>query len=131
MILLKLIGITFILVMGFKIVMSEGMLFESVGRYFEEKVDNGNKKFEVFICPWCMPSLCSIIAHGFAFGLGVLPFEWNWQLLIRWPLVIMGASFICGNAWNIYETINRIRERNEVEADYYKTFFHNQEDQNN
>lgn len=121
MILLQLIGLTFIIVMGLKIAMSEGMLLENLGKYFERKVDEGNKGFEIFICQWCMASLQSLTAHAFAFGLGVLPFEWNWQLLIRWPLVVMGSSFVCGNAWNIYETINRIKERNEAEANYFNS----------
>lgn len=121
--LLELILITFILVMGLKISMSKGMIFESVGNYLEAKVDSGHKVFDLFICPWCMSTLQSVVAHFFAIGIGVLPAEFNWQLLIRWPLVFMGASFVCGNAWNIYETINRIKERNEAEANYYNTLY--------
>lgn len=118
MILFKLILITFIIVMGLKIAMSKDMLLERLGEYFQKKVDDGHKYFELFICQWCMPTLYSIVAHAFAFGLKILPFEWNWQLLIRWPLVVMGSSFLCGNVWNIYETINRVREKNEAEANY-------------
>lgn len=117
-ILFELILITFIIVMGLKIAMSEGMLLEKLGNYFEKKAEE-KKVFDLFICPWCMSTLQSITAHLFAFGLGLLPFEWNWQLLIRWPLVVMGSSFLCGNVWNIYETINRVKERNEAEASYF------------
>lgn len=120
MILLKLISLTFIIVMGFKIIMSEGMLFENAGFYFKRKVDEGNKIFDLFICQWCMATLCSILAHGFAFGLNILPFSFNWQLLIRWPLVIMGASFLSGNIWNLYETVNSIKESNNAETEYYE-----------
>lgn len=105
--------------MGVKIVTSEGMLLEKLGFYFEKKADDGCKLCEMAICPWCLPTPCSIAAHFFAFGLGLLPFEWNYELLIRWPLVIAGSSFICGNVWNIYETINRVREKNEAEANYF------------
>lgn len=118
--LFKLIVLTVIIVMGLKISMSEGMIFEKLGKYFERKVDEGYKGFDIFICAWCMNSLQSITAHVFAFGLGVLPFEFNWQLLIRWPLVIMGASFVSGNLWNTYETINKVKEKNEQEAKYFE-----------
>ena len=121
--LFKLILITFILVMGLKIAMSKDMLLEKVGDYFEEKVADGHKVFDIFVCPWCMSTLQSIVAHVIAIGLGILPMEWDWQLLIRWPLVVMGTSFIAGNAWNIYETINRIKERNEAEVHHYKTLY--------
>lgn len=104
--------------MGLKIAMSEDMLLEKLGKWFDKKKDR-YKIFEIFICPWCMCSLQSITAHFFAFGLNILPFEWNWQLIIRWPLVVMGASFVSGNAWNLYEMVNRIREKNEEEAIYY------------
>ncbi len=101
----KLILITFILVMGLKIAMSEDMLLEKLGNWFGEKAKS-NKVFELFVCPWCMGTLQSITAHFFAFGLGLLPFEWNWQLLIRWPLVVMGASLLSGLTWTIYLKIN-------------------------
>lgn len=118
--LFKLILLTFIIVMGLKIAMSKGMLLEKLGDYFENKVEIGHKIFDLFICPWCMSTLQSITAHGFAFALGILPFQWDWQLLARWPLVVMGTSFLSGNAWNIYETINQIKERNRLQADLYE-----------
>lgn len=108
------------LVMGVKIVMSKGMLLEGLGDFFERKVEEGYKIFELFICPWCMNTLFSVVAHVFAFGLYIMPFEFNWQLLIRWPLIICGASFVSGNIWNLYETVNRIRERNEAETEYFE-----------
>lgn len=117
-ILFKIILITFIIVMGLKIAMSKKMLLGKIGDWLENKAEE-KKVFDLFICPWCMGTLQSITAYFFAFGLGILPLEWNWQLLIRWPLVVMGSSFLCGNAWNIYETINRVREKNEAEANYY------------
>lgn len=118
--LLKLIILTFICVMGLKIVLSKGMLLERVGEWLEYQVESGHKIFDLFICQWCMSTLQSITAHGFAFALGILPFEWNWQLAARWPLVVMGSSFLCGNVWNLYETINRIKEKNEAEANYLR-----------
>lgn len=107
--------------MGLKIAMSEGMLLEKAGKFFQKKVDDGYKVFDLFICPWCAGTLQAITAHAFAFGLGILPMEWNWQLLIRYPLIVMGASFLSGNVWNLYETINRIKERNELEVEHFRS----------
>lgn len=120
MIALQLIAINFVIVMGLKIAMSEKMLLEKLGSFFERKIDEGYKWFDLFYCQWCMSSLCVIYAHFFAFGLKIIPFEWNWQLLVRYPLLVCAGSFLCGNAWNIYETINQIRERNEWQAKLYK-----------
>lgn len=116
----KLIILTVIIVLALKIVMAKGMLLEKLGEYFEAKIDEGKKVYDLFYCQWCMATLQSITAHAFAFGLGILPFEFNWQLIIRFPLVVMGASFISGNLWNIYETINRFREKSEAEWIYFE-----------
>lgn len=120
-ILFKLITLTVIIVLALKISLSQGMLFEKVGDWLESKVNAGYKMFDLFICQWCMPSLQVFTAHAFAFGLGILPCEFNWQLLIRLPLVVFASSFVSGNLWNIYETINRIKEKNNAESIYYKT----------
>lgn len=108
--LFKLIVLTFIPVIGLKIAFSKGMILEGVGLWAELKVENGHKVYDLFICPWCMSSAVVFLAHGFAFGLGILSLEWNWQLLIRWPLVVMGSSFLCGMTWTIYETISQIHQ---------------------
>lgn len=115
MITIKLILITCTLVLGLKVALSDEMLLERAGKWFAAKVDSGHKVYDLFICPWCMGTLQSIVAHGFALGLGVLPLEWSWTLLIRWPLVVMASSFISGTTWTAYETLNAIKERNRIE----------------
>lgn len=122
MITLKLILITYIVVMGFKIVFSDGMLLERVGHYFERKEEDGHKWAMMFICPWCMPTLGSLLAHAVAMSLGVIPVEFHWTMLVREVLVVMGTSLISGLTWTIYETINQVKDRNEWEANYYRTF---------
>lgn len=114
----KLVILTVVIVMALKVAMSEGMIFEKVGKWLEDK-SKGNRVYEMFICPWCMNSLQGITAHLFAFGLGILPLEFNWQLVIRYPIIVFASSFISGNLWNLYETINRIKEKNEAETDFY------------
>ena len=128
MIFLKLVGITVICVMALKIVLSEGMLLEKLGSWLEYKtkdqymdgvlVSKANKFYELFICQWCMGTLQSVTAHLFAFGLGIITFEFTAHFIIRWVLVIMASSFINGNLWNLYETVNRIKERNEAEREF-------------
>ena len=120
-ILFKLILLTFIWVMGVKISTSEGMIFERLGRYGQRKVDEGHKIWESLVaCEWCLPSVHSIFGTAFAVGLGVIPFEMNKELFIRWPLVIMGPSLLSGLTWSFYLTINKIKEKNEAEAEYFK-----------
>lgn len=130
MITLKLIAITVTLVLGLKIGMSDGMLLERLGRFFERKIDEGKKVYDLFFCQWCMSTLQSIVAYFFAFGLGVIPFEWNWQLLIRWPLIVLGGSIVAGNLWNLYLTVNQIKEKNEIEVDYYKSLMYEKDNEN-
>lgn len=129
-VLFKLTILTVIIVLALRVAMSERMLLEKAGRYFEKKVNDGHKIYDLFVCPWCSGTLQSITAHGFAFGLGILPFEWNWQLLIRWPLVVFGSSFIAGVLWTIYLTLNQIKESNEAQSIYFKSINDGQQSEN-
>lgn len=128
-VLLQIILLTFIWVMGVKISTAEGMIFEKLGDYAKDKIESGHKIWEALInCEWCLPSVHSIFGHAFAFGLGIIPFEVNKELFIRWPLVIMGTSLISGLTWTIYKTINKIRERNEAETNYLKSLIEPEKD---
>lgn len=131
MITIKLIGITVLLVLSLKIVMSEGMLLERLGRFFERKIDEGHKVYDLFYCQYCMSTLQSIVAIFISMGLDIIPFEWDWKLLIRWPLTIMGGSIIAGNLWNLYLTTNQIKEKNEAETEYFKMLMEQPEEENN
>lgn len=98
--LIKLIIITVIWVLGFKIVTSEGMLLESVGKYAE------NKKSAIWQplvnCIWCMPSIHSLAGYGLAVGIGVIT-VFSWHLVFMYPLVVMGSSFLSGFLYNLNE----------------------------
>lgn len=120
LILLKLSFISFLCVMALKIAMSDKMLLSNLGEYFEKKVDEGNKVFDLFICPWCMGTLQSITAHLFAFGLGILPLSFNFKLLIRLPLIIFLTSISAGLVWTIYLTINSIKENYDLHNNFLK-----------
>lgn len=116
MILLKLIGITSLLVLGYTIITQEGMGLYSIRQWAEKKVEQGNKWVEpIFICHWCQSSTWSLLGFLFAYGLGIISINWN--LLLLYPLCVCGTSLVCGFAWNIHLMINAIKERNEAEAE--------------
>lgn len=131
MITLQLILITVVIVLALRIALSEGMLLENLGEYLESRAKK-NKLFDLLgVCPWCSGTLFSIPAHFFAFGLGVIPFGWDWELLIRWPLVVFGCSFISGTLWTIVLTLNQIKDRNEQEKLYFESLNTPEEEKDN
>jgi hypothetical protein len=110
---------TYIWVLGVKISTAEGMVFDKLGEWGEAKEQDGYKIFKGLItCQWCLPGFHSIIGWAFAFVVGGIQLEWNWKYLVMWPIIIMGTSLCTGLTWTIYLTINQIREKNEVEANY-------------
>jgi hypothetical protein len=121
-----LVVLTVSVVLAMRVALSEGMLLERVGKYFEDKVERGERVWDIIICPWCSGTLYSSIAHLFAFRLGIVEFEWNWDIFIRYPLVVFCSSFIAGLLWTIYLTINQIKEKNEAEANYLKNSSNNE-----
>lgn len=129
-VLCKLILINVMIVLALRVAMSEKMLLEKLGRYFEKKVEDGYKVFDLLVCPWCSGTLQSITAHLFAYGLGIITFELSWAFVIRWILVIFGTCFIAGMSWTIYLTINQIRENNEAQAEYFKNLNQNGTEEN-
>ena len=117
-ILLKLIALTSIWVLGLKIATAEGMVLEKLGSYGKKKVEQGHKIFEaIIVCQWCMPSIHSIVGYLFAWQTGIVRI--NWEVVKMYPLVVMGASLVSGMTWLVYETLNRIHDRNEKEKRYY------------
>lgn len=118
---LKVMFFLYIWVLGIKIVTAEGMIFENIGKYGKQKIEEGYKVYEALVnCEWCLPSIHSIFGYVFAFALGVIPFEWNWNYIIMWPIVVMGTSLCTGLTWTIYLTINDIKDNNEIQAKYYR-----------
>lgn len=118
---LLLVLLTSIWIWGVKIATSEDMVLENLGTWGEKKVNEGHKIFEPLLtCEWCMPSIHSLVGYAFAFGLGIIPFEFEWRLVIEYPLVVIGSSIVTGNTWNLYKTINAVRERAEAEKEKAK-----------
>lgn len=108
--LFSLIAITSIWCLMIKIVTSEGMVLERLGKYGEKKVDEGYKIFEaLWVCQWCMPSIHSLVGLGFAWGMGLIP-ELSWHLLFYYPLVAGGSSLVNGLVWQYYLTKNNEKD---------------------
>jgi len=116
--LFKLIILTSICVLAFKIVTSEKMLLDKLGEWAENKVNDGNKIFELLVCPWCQPTLFSWIGFGFAYGIGVVD-TLSWQLLWYYPLCIGGSSLTCGLIWTLYTTMESKKTYYDNAQKYY------------
>lgn len=119
--LFSLIIITSILTLGFTIISQEGMALYKIREWAKKKNDKGNKWVEpLFLCIWCMPSIWSSFGFFFAYQIGVLKCD-TWNILWYYPLCVGGSSILGGLIWTVYLTINSVKERNEVEADFSKS----------
>lgn len=118
-VLFELITLTVMITLAWKVVTGEDMLLERFGFWIKHQIDNGSRIFELLYCPWCT-TFFTLVAFGFALGLKILPLELSLKNILLFPLTICGSSFISGNMWNLYETINRVREKNEEQFFYYK-----------
>ena len=119
--LFSLIIITSILTLGFTIVSQEGMALYKLREWAENKNDKGSKWVEpLFLCIWCMPSIWSSFGFFFAYQIGILKCD-SWNILWYYPLCVGGSSILGGLIWTVYLTINSVKERNKVEADFSKS----------
>lgn len=118
-VLFKLILLTTIWCLGMKIITSDHMILEKLGRYARKKVEEGKLIYDPIIaCEWCMPSMHSLIGYGFAIILGIIT-QFSWALVAIYPLVAIGSSIGTGMIWNFYLTMNSVKERNESQSDFY------------
>lgn len=102
---LKLIFLDVLWTMGWKIITEKNMLLEKVGDFGEKKLEQGYKVFDgLIICPWCIPNIHGVLfVVPLSFGLGIMPFVWDWKYLMMWPFVVAGASLISGLIWSLYK----------------------------
>lgn len=97
-------------VLGLTIITQEGMLLYSWREWANKQ---GHWVEPIIRCHWCMPSIHGLIAYGFAFGIGILT-EFNYRLIIMYPIVIMFSSLINGLTWGLHKMI-------EAKTGYYKS----------
>lgn len=119
-IILKIIFLTVSWSLGWRVIISEGLLLEKLGTWAEKKAE-GNKIYDIICCPWCIPNAHGILfVWPLVFVLGILPFEWNWKYLAMYPFCLGASSFITGIIWTLYLTINAIRENYTLQNEYLK-----------
>lgn len=118
---LKIIFLTVCWSLGWRIIVSDGMLFEKIGQWAEKKVEAGNKFYDIFVCPWCIPNAHAILfVWPLIFGLEILPFEWNWKYLFMYPFCLGASSFITGVLWTFYTSINSKKQYHDLGAKYFE-----------
>lgn len=115
--LFKLITITSILVLGWRIVISNGMLLHNVFLWAEEKSES-NKLYEWIICPFCSPTIFSFAGYAFAYLTKIVHFD-NWYIIFYYPLCVSGSSIISGFVWTLYELANEVKDRNDAQKDFF------------
>ena len=116
---IKIIAITFFLVMGYTIVTQEGMALYGIREWAARKKDAGSKWANpLFLCHWCQPSSVTIISFliGFAFNWIC---HFSWRLLVAYPICVGGASILCGLTWAIHEYLSAAIANQEIQKKYY------------
>lgn len=106
----KVITITVLWCLGLKVALSEGMIFEKIGKFFNDKVEVENKKIfkPIGQCEFCMPSIHTLF--GIAFGLASKTISFSWNIVILYPIFVTGASFITGVTWSLFSYLNTKKE---------------------
>lgn len=106
-VLLKLIALTSIWILGLTIATSKGMVLYFIRQKLESLE---NKIFEpVILCHWCMPSIHSIFGYAFAYAINVIDLS-LFQVIVYYPLVVMGSSIACGFLWSGYKLVEKLTE---------------------
>ena len=115
-ILIQLIIFTSIWVIGLKIVTADDMLLQKL----RVKAEEQNKKiFEpLILCPWCMPSIHSIVGYGFFFL--IYGFQYDIKFVWLYPLCVMASSFMCGMIWTGYLTLNSFKNSLDWSSKYFE-----------
>lgn len=112
--LLKLIGITSLLVLGYTIITQEGMGLYRIRQWATRKKENGSKWPEpILLCHWCQPSTWAILGFAFAYGIGVID-AFTWRMIFYYPLVVGGSSLINGLVWSYHL-------KSDAETEFYRS----------
>lgn len=95
--------ITIIWCLGITIVTQPYMALGGVRRWAELKKSKWMEP--LILCEWCMPSIHSLIGYAFAVAMRIIPPPFSFTLMVMYPLVVMGSSFITGVLWSVYKLI--------------------------
>lgn len=129
--LLKLIILTSMTSLAWKIASSRDMIFEQIGFWAQYQVDEGKKIFELLVCPWCCGTLFTLFGMLEAYGLKIIT-HLEWQLLLYYFLTVCGCSIVTGLTWTIYLTINSKKQYyDNAQKFYYNANRQIKEERNN
>lgn len=100
--LINIILVTSIWCLGITIATQKDMVLHFIRRWAEQK---DSKWFEpIVICPWCMPSIHSLIGYSFCFATEIVT-VFNWNIVLMYPIVVCGSSVVTGVIWSVYKMI--------------------------
>ncbi len=98
--------VTSFLVWGVKISTEENMVFQKVGDFARKQVDKGRKYWEaIILCPFCAPSVWSIVAIGFGYLFGWVD---SWTIFYYYPVIVGGSSLVSGLTWTVYQLLSLV-----------------------
>lgn len=112
--LIKTIFLTSITVLSFMVATSEGMLLKKLGKYAQEKAEEGSLMHELLVCPFCAPTLFTLPVFIAAYALGFISLSWKLLLLI--PFNIFGSCIVSGFLWSAYIGFLSWKEKCEMET---------------
>ena len=99
---LKIMLFTSFLGLGWMGSIQSGLINEKIGDWFAGKAER-YKIFQVFICPWCCPTLFSWVAFLILVMMGELGFHIKY--LYAYPVVVGGCSIFNGIVLTVYQLI--------------------------
>lgn len=118
---IHLIFFTCVIVLAWRVAISDDMIFERIGQYAERKIDEGYKWHNLYSCPFCMPTVVTFIGWVFMFGLNIVPLEFEWGLVFVHFIAYFSSCFIAGFTWTVYTVLNAWKDKNEAEEEYLKS----------
>lgn len=136
---IKMIMLTTIWVIMWKIATAEGMILEELGKWGEKKVKEGYKIFDgLIVCQWCLANFHGILfVWPLAFIMGIMPFEFRWEYVAAYPFCLGGSSMMSGFIWAWYTTLNakkeyyeKMEEKTHLDIKNLKQDYHNKKTKN-
>lgn len=116
---LYLIFFTSSIVLAWRTAISKSMILECIGNYAEYKIERGEKWRDIYSCPWCLPTIGTLVSWIFMFSLEVVPFTFDWTYVAIHLIGWWSCAFICGMAWTYYLTMNAKKESYEASKEYH------------
>lgn len=117
-----LVLITVSFVFAVRISTSEGMVFEKIGKWATDRLDEGKRIYEpLLLCEWCMPSVYSLVAIVFYILANYLfTGVFYYKVIILYPAIIGISSMITGLTFMLKDLIGSKTSYNEKKEEKIK-----------